>query len=90
MEEVEEEAPKVYPGQVADKRNAALKGKLDTVPPASDPLVWGGTFQAQTVWRAASFDLHSTAQGLPRGQIRRWVCGQLSHSLGASVWKKEG
>lgn len=28
VEEVEEEAPKVRPGRVADERNAALKGKL--------------------------------------------------------------
>lgn len=31
MEEVEEEAPKVCPGQVPDKRDAALKGQLDAL-----------------------------------------------------------
>lgn len=31
VEEVEEEAPKVCPGQVPDKRDAALKGQLDAL-----------------------------------------------------------
>lgn len=80
VEEVEEEAPKVRPGRVADERNAALKGKLGPwacLPP---------------VWRAAGFDLCSAAQRALRGQDRDGGGGGLStaESSGVKVWKKEG
>lgn len=43
VEEVEEEAPKVRPGQVADERNAATKGKLELCAglPTSEPAGLG-------------------------------------------------
>lgn len=85
VEEVEEEAPKVRPGQVADERNAALQGKLELCAclPTSSLRVWAGSFQAQTIWRASGFDLCSTAQRALRGQNRGGggVCQQLSHQV---------
>lgn len=81
VEEVEEEAPKVRPGRVADERNAALKGKLG---------LWACLLPS--VWRAAGFDLCSAAQRALRGQDRGGGGGCLStaESSGVMVWKKEG